>query len=242
MSSAGPSGITWFRDGGSDTISRNRQAVAQRGATVSAHISELASILKRDSSSPDPKYPVQAVRALEDERVAKALQQRLENGGSLTGINSLGYNFFTGLNHISFHFTLPGVHGLKPDAVLVILDADCRVIGLVDPFDIAQPNRFIPPLPSRGEQPFVLARPSCTDSLTFEQEELYPSEVRSREFFERLKVHQNAVRMNKQEWDNPDGGPVPSRETGCRYSVATCENSPHRPPDERVGYFIDDCG
>ena len=58
----------------------------------------------------------------------------------------------------------------------------------MDPFDPVQPNKFVPPLPKDNEQPFVLERPSASQSVAFSDQALYPLQVRNRAFFEQLRV------------------------------------------------------
>lgn len=155
----------------------------------STRIEELRTILKKDWKGLHRKYPDQAAFALSDERVTKAIEKRFENNGTIKEIRSLQYDFFTGLNRICFEFTpTTGSVGLpSPDAFLVIMDSNCKVVSMIDPFDPVQPNSFVPPLPPKeGEQPFVLSRPSRTEDLVFKDQEIHAVQVRSREFFERL--------------------------------------------------------
>jgi hypothetical protein len=49
-----------------------------------------------------------------------------------------------------------------------------------------QPNKFVPPIPADGEQPFVLDRPSASDTVAFAAGEVAPAQVRGREFLARL--------------------------------------------------------
>ena len=149
-------------------------------------IPDLIALLKKDASDPHHKYPSQSQYALKDERVLKALEDRLNNNKSLTAIETLEYNFFTGLNQIYFQFASPAGIGLVPDAILVVMDHDARVVGIVDPFNPNQPNRLLPILPKEGEQPFVLSRPSVAESASFNKQQLYPRQVRNKEFFSKL--------------------------------------------------------
>lgn len=156
-------------------------------------IEELADLLKNDMSLRYPKFPKQSFFALKDERVAKPIRHRLENGGTLTAIKILEYDFFGGLNRIYFEFAPLQPLGIKPSAVLAVMDGGCNVVGVVEPFDPAQPNSVLPPLPEkseqasgRGELPFVLARPSGSKNLPFTEVDLYTLQVRDYEFFQRL--------------------------------------------------------
>lgn len=152
-------------------------------------IHELADLLKNDISSRHPKFPKQSFFALKDERVAKPIRHRLENGGTLTAVKILEYDFFGGLNRIYFEFAPLQPLGIKASAILVVMDGACNVVGVVDPFDPAQPNPVVPALPEkseqasgRGELPFVLARPSDSKNLPFTEVDLYTLQVRNRQF------------------------------------------------------------
>lgn len=156
-------------------------------------IKELGDLLKNDMSLPHPKFPKQSFYALRDERVIKPIRNRLENGGTLTAIKILEYDFFSGLNRIYFEFAPPQPLGIKPSAILVVMDGACNVVGVVEPFDPKQPNPVLPALPEtseqasgRGELPFVLARPSNSKDLPFTEVDLYTLQVRNQHFFRQL--------------------------------------------------------
>jgi hypothetical protein len=161
---------------------------------VSDAIETLSEILKQDAENPFPRYPPVASHLLADDRVRESLRRREDENQGLMNVSSLGYSFYTGLQFTCFEFTRVGPLD-RLAAFLVISDEDCRVVGLVDPFDPAMPNSKIPPLPSRGEQPFALARPTGVPNL--DARALYPLEVRSRDFFERLQLAQSAARGTK---------------------------------------------
>jgi hypothetical protein len=156
-------------------------------------IEELGDLLKNDMSLPHPKFPKQSFFALKDERVAKPIRHRLENGGTLTAVKILEYDFFGGLNRIYFEFAPLQPLGIKPSAILVVMDGACKVVGVVEPFDPAQPNPVLPSLPEkseqasgRGELPFVLARPSDSKNLPFTEVDLYMLQVRNRHFLRQI--------------------------------------------------------
>ena len=155
---------------------------------ASSRIEELRTHLKNDWKGSYRKYPEQAIFALGDARVTKAIEKRFEKNGTIKEIRSLEYDFFTGLNKICFEFTpTAGSLGLpSPDAFLVLLDSNCNTVAILDPFDPDQPNQFIPPLPKEGEQPFVLSRPSRIEELIFKDQDMHSVQIRSREFFQRL--------------------------------------------------------
>ena len=96
------------------------------------------------------------------------------------------------LNFICFEFSPPNQNIIGNDCFLAIVNGDCKVVGIVDPFDSKQPNNWVPPLPEKENSesaiatPFALARPSATENLTFTSQQLFPMEVRTTEFFARL--------------------------------------------------------
>jgi hypothetical protein len=153
-------------------------------------IEELGELLKNDMSLPHPKFPKQSFYALRDERVIKPIRNRLENGGTLTAVKILEYDFFSGLNRIYFEFAPRQPLGIKPSAILIVMDGACNVVGVVEPFDPKQPNPMLPALPEtsegRGELPFVLARPSNSKNLPFTEVDLYTLQVRNHRFFRQL--------------------------------------------------------
>jgi hypothetical protein len=138
----------------------------------------------------------------------QAVTTRLEGGATVTGIHDLGYNFYTGLIHVFFEFTPTGGVALTRDAILVIFDSEQQVVGIVDPFDPDQPNRFIPSLPQRGEQPFVLARPQSAEGLFFSPQALYPRDVADREFFRKLQMRPTIGQPRILLFDEGDDGPI----------------------------------
>lgn len=154
----------------------------------SEHLESLRAVLHEDRKTPHRKFPDLAVHAIEEDRVAAAIEKRLGAKSGLTNIRQLDYNFHSGLHYIVFEFSPLTESPGKATALLVLLTGDCKVVGVVDPFDPVQPNKFVPPLPSEGDQPFVLDRPSGAKQVKFSDEALYPLQVRSREFLERLRV------------------------------------------------------
>lgn len=170
-------------------------------------IDQLRKEILQDRASPHQRLPDQSLQALDDERVALGIRSRLERGARLTGIHPLEYNFPTGLNHLYFAFTAAEGISITADAILVILDSQSRVVGVVDPFDPAQPNRLLPPLP---EQPFVLACHTVSDDLYFTKEELRTRNAADSEFFRKLELtNKPTKRMMKQEWDWEGAGGAP---------------------------------
>jgi hypothetical protein len=162
-------------------------------------IGELLEVFKKDSSTKHPKFPGQSAFALKDERVINAIRRKLEGNATLTSVKLLEFDFFSGLNRIVFEFSSHREIGLKPSAILVIMDHASDVVGVVDPFDPIQPNPVLPALPAKAEQslplpgeesemPFVLARPSGAKGLPFTEQDLFVFQVRSRSFFQGLGV------------------------------------------------------
>jgi hypothetical protein len=147
---------------------------------------DIVSMLKMDAKSPHPKYPSQSIYAAQDENVAKSLMHRFEQGAKLRGIRAFEFDLITGLNRLCFEFENAGPV-LGGDDVLVLLDSNCAVVGLVDPFDSRQPNRRVPPLATiGGAMPFVLQRPSAATNLPFGAADLAPANLRAREFMTRM--------------------------------------------------------
>jgi hypothetical protein len=190
----------------------------------SAHLETFFRSLQEDWKGPYRKFPDQTIYALEDGRVVAAIEKRFAAQAGIQDVRQLDYDFYTGLHHLVFDFA-PGMGSAGAgvaDALLVILDSDCKVVAVVDPFDPVQPNKFVPPLPKESEQPFVLDRPSASKQVAFGSEALYPAQVRSRAFFERLRI-------------GGSGGPGFNTWTLCSYQTWT-------PYGTVIDTVIDDCG
>src|SRR5262249_59524252 len=123
----------------------------------------------------------------------KTVEDRLQNGQTLTEVRLLEYNAAAGLNQVACLFSRPGPIALGCEGILVLMTADCKVVGLIDPFDLVQPNPYLPPLQKAGELPFAVARPSAVDGLAFSQEEMAPVEMRRRAFFDQLRGDGNGA-------------------------------------------------
>ena len=168
-------------------------------------IAQLRETLRSDLSSTHARFPEQALIALADKRVSDTVSKYLDEGKTLVGIHNLGYSFFSGLIHIYFDFVSAGI-ALGSESLLVILDDSRKVVGLKENFDPNQPNRHLPPLPERGEQPFVLARPTSSRVLTFTEGDLFPREVASVEFFKKLNVQMPSHNPRRDKPTLDDGG------------------------------------
>lgn len=156
----------------------------------SKHMEGLIQIVKDEWKGLHRKSPDLTVFALQDDRVVAAIEERFSDQARITNIRELEYNFHTGLHNLVFEFIagIGNLGKLGSDAFLVILDGNGQVVALVDPFDPTQPNKFVPPLPTISEQPFVLDRPYEGDKVSPTDEQLLPMQVRSRGFLERLRV------------------------------------------------------
>ena len=156
----------------------------------SEHLRRLIESVKADWRGTHRKLPDPAIFALQDEGVVAAIERRFASGVRIADIRQLEYSFATGLNSLVFEFdrAADDLASLATDAFLVLLNGDGAVVALVDPFDPVQPNKYVPPLPTAGEQPFVLERPSATDTVAFEDAAVGQAEARARAFMSRLGV------------------------------------------------------
>ena len=152
-------------------------------------VEQLMTILENDMRLPFPKFPSVTLPLLRDQSVQASVRRRLERGGQLLHVPPPRYSFTTGLLSTCFVFSPPPGPIGHTDAVLVLSDGSCKVVGLIDPFDRERPNAMVPPLPADSDQPFALARPTLSrESQQVASSELYPLEVRSREFFAELEL------------------------------------------------------
>lgn len=211
-------------------------------------LSAITALITEDAKSPYPKYPSQSFSAIQDEKVASSLSRRFAEGARLRGIRAFEYDFLTGLNRICFEFEAPA-HGLGANDLLVLLDGNCRVIGLVDPFDSEQPNRMVPPMAALGgAMPFVLDRPSASANLPFDKADLAAQDYRARQFMARMIV---------AEQHSGGGGPDPcgpeahtTTSTYCTFYVGTLQYIPATGWDHPIRQMdcdhmdtnADDCG
>ena len=224
----------------------------QGGSKVMAEnqLAELRKSLQADRISRHPRYPDQALYALLDKRVEEGINRRLDAGARLTGVHALRYSFTTGLNQLYFEFAPAGGVSLAPDAVLALLDGSCRVIGVVDPFDPTQPNQVLPPLPTGGLLPFVMARPSVQGKVVFGAAELSERHAASHEFFRSLSRRTPRSDLgieNGEDGGVGDGGggyeSVSSHDTtwGTEGGPTTFQTVVHLPPpDQYIWYYQTD--
>ncbi|MGH7905800.1 MAG: hypothetical protein ACREP6_04155 [Candidatus Binataceae bacterium] len=161
----------------------------------SKHLEAFIQSIKDEWKGTFRSHPDLTILALQEDRVLDAIERRFESQAAITEVRQLDYDFYTGLHNLVFEFTPDqanlGARG--SNAFLAILDCNGKLITLIDPFDPVQPNKFVPPLPDNGEQPFVLDRRSMSQEVTFSDEDMYPLQVRSHAFFQRIKAGGTAV-------------------------------------------------
>lgn len=169
----------------------------------SQHLEVLIQSIKDEWKGLYRKSPDLTIFALQDDRVTDAIEKRFAEQASITNIRQLEYNFRTGLHNLVFEFMagLGNLGRLGTDAFLVVLDGNGKVVALVDPFDPTQPNRFVPPLPTESEQPFVIDRPYEGDKVSPTAEQMLPMQIRSREFMARLSLAPDDFRINGTKCD-----------------------------------------
>lgn len=212
-------------------------------------ISSLIEIIEKDFNARFPKYPDQTKFIIKDDGVTKAILSRFEKNRSLSSIRALPYNFTVGLHFICFEFA-PGGKTIGPDSFLVIVNGDCKVVAVIDPFDGKQPNQWVPSLPEQSDIetdaiPFALARPSGVDKMQINRADLLPMEVRSREFFARLGGMGGVFGRDVFGGiDDGSGGTA----TSCTYVTFTMWEGPFPGMGNRVfakpiyDTSLDDCG
>ncbi len=191
----------------------------------SPHLLSLIQSVKDEWKGTYRKYPELTIMALRDEAVCAAIEKRFAAEAGIRDVTQLDYDFHSGLHHLVFEFEPSRTDlGARPNAFLVIADGAGKVIAVVDPFDPVQPNKFVPPLPRETEQPFVLARPSATPEVSPSDDDMYPLQVRSRSFFERLK-----------------GGGVGVMPDDFTINTTKCSYTTQTPGDYWTDWNNDDC-
>ncbi len=139
-----------------------------KSSEVNKALKELAEILHQDfgRAEHERRYPQQSLPALHDERVLRALKNKLEQGQVISAIVPFGYSPFTRLNHTLFILGNEAGEDL-PVGVLVITDDKSRVVGLVENFEIPQPGATVrlPVGSTSTNQPFVLRQPSVAEQM-----------------------------------------------------------------------------
>jgi len=153
----------------------------------SKHLEDFIRYIKDEWKGTFRRSPDLTIFALKDEQVCAAIEKRFREEAGITAVRQLDYDFYTGLHNLVFEFSPRSTDLARGrNAFLAILDSNGKLIALIDPFDPEQPNKFVPPLPKESEQPFVLARPSATAEVSFSEQDMYPLQVRSQTFFERM--------------------------------------------------------
>lgn len=136
--------------------------------------------------------------------MVSAIQERIDNGLTLSNIKTLGLDALTGMIRFYFEFSKStGGINLSPDNVLVLMNHLGEVVGVVAPFDPDHPNPLAPPFGEVADKPFALARPSVTERIKVTAEDLKPREVRTRRFLSNI---QDAGGVEEQGPQTP-GGP-----------------------------------
>lgn len=189
----------------------------------SQHLQSLIQSVKDQWKGTFRKFPDLTVLVLQDDTVCAAIEKRFGLGAGISNVRQLDYDFYTGLHHLVFEFgPSPANLAAASNAFMVIADSYGKLIALVDPFDPVQPNKFVPPLPQESEQPFVLAQPSSEVTVT--DQDMYPVQVRSRSFFNRIGGIGGIGVIDDVEIY-----------TKCAYTTRT-------PSDYWTDYQNDDCG
>ena len=138
-------------------------------------IAELLTILEEDARSPRPRFPSQALLALRDDRVIDAIIARLDQGQTLGDVRPLPRHEPSQLLFVCFYFSTSEPLAAWRRALLVVLSGTAGVIGIVDPFEPVRPisPTRVSAVPSSAV-PFVVARPSATESARYMPEDLQP--------------------------------------------------------------------
>jgi hypothetical protein len=212
-------------------------------------INSLIEVVEKDFKARFPKYPDQTKFILKDKNAVNSIMSRFERSQSLLSIKALPYNFATGLNFICFEFSPQSETIIGNDSVLVILNGDCKVVGIVDPFDAKQPNNWVPRLPEKEEAdnvmatPFALARPSATEKMNLTSQQFYPTEVRTMDFFARLGGRVGVFGSGGFEVGDGSGGIA----TSCTWNTGSYWQGPFPGLGDRVfdmpveDSSLDDC-
>ncbi len=139
-----------------------------KSSEVNKVLQDLAEILHEDfgRAEHERRYPQQALPALHDERVLRALRNKLEQGQSINAIVPFGYSPFTRLNHTLLILGKADGQDL-PVGILVITDYRSHVVGVVEDFEIPEPGTTIrlPVTYPSTNQPFVLRQPSAAEQM-----------------------------------------------------------------------------
>jgi hypothetical protein len=154
------------------------------------HLKGLKVLLEQDSKSLQRKYPIEALHAINDEKVSKAISARFDKGSALKSIKSLGRNNKSGIVEICFEFSGDKLLQLSPDLVLSILNNSNQVIGIVDPFEPPQSHE------TPGDLPFVLHMPSAAQDFAITAEESANLEARTKQYLGDLSPGAAATRFS----------------------------------------------
>ncbi len=145
-------------------------------------IKQVVESLQADRESRSPRYPVQALPAIRDPKVAEILERHLAAGARLVDIRALPYEATLGLIPVVFELEPAGGVALRHPSVLTLLDGRCHVTAVVDGFDPAKPNPHYAPPDQSSAHPFVFLDESAADTMTFTEADLAPTWSRTREY------------------------------------------------------------
>jgi hypothetical protein len=188
-------------------------------------LEDLRSVLDRDRSEIDPRYPDYAGFLLKDEAVRSAIASRLAAGRRLIAIKALPYDFLTGLNAAYFEFATDEPVALRRDTVLVLSNSYTRPVAIIDPFDPDHPNHVMPGI-KETDLPLVLAAPSDADSRTISREEMQAAAKKTEAFLAQAGVM--AAAAAEEAPGNGGGSGADSTSTGycIVYSMPTLQCQP----------------
>jgi hypothetical protein len=166
-------------------------------------LKELTGLLEQDQKAQQKKFPDQALPAVRNKSVASAIERRFKDKETLVGITSLAAHQESGLLHTVFEFNKSGAITIGANALLVVQDSGCKVVGVVDPFDLARPNPVLPP---PGDMPLALSQPSAAGDFAASDDDMMASDARTQAFLMRNNIGSGAG----------SGSPTP-----YQYSVTT---------------------
>ena len=122
-----------------------------------AHIAALVELVIKDAHSLTSRYPHQLVFALTDQRVRQAVENRLDAGQVLTGIDTLPADRATGLIPIYLSFAAGSALKIDAGSLLVQLNHRCEVATVEEDFEPRLPNP-VSKLPPRDALPAAVVK------------------------------------------------------------------------------------
>ena len=173
-------------------------------------IKKLRESLSEEKNKPFRRWPAQALRALDDEKVVSSIERRFSDGQTLSEIREIGYMPQTGLNHTLFMFS-GEMLGIERTGILVMTDGNCGVVGIIERFDPVQPNPLWPPninsqletderqtdmISNADGVPFILREPTISGTVRFRETDLEPFAKRTSSFLRRIGMYASAISDN----------------------------------------------